>query len=61
MYLPKVNGQIDSDMVADIIVTRILAKISNIYGNRIDNKTKIELKQYTKEIIELVKIETANK
>ncbi|HID0796006.1 TPA: hypothetical protein ACXDAB_003443 [Clostridium botulinum] len=61
MQLPKVNGQVDADEVADIIVTHILAKVSNIYGNRIDNETRRELEQYTKEIIESVKREAANK
>lgn len=61
MQLPKVNGQVDADEVADIIVTHILAKVSNIYGSRVDNETKRELEQYTKEIIESVKRETTNK
>ena len=61
MQLPKVNGHVDSDMVADMIVTHILAKVSNIYGSRVDNETKKELEQYTKNIIESVQKETTNK
>ncbi|MFT8350056.1 hypothetical protein [Clostridium saccharoperbutylacetonicum] len=41
-----------------MIVTHILAKVSNIYENRVDNQIKKELEQYTKEIIESVKRES---
>lgn len=61
MQLPKINGQVDADEVADIIVTRILAKVSNIYGSRVDAETKRELEQYTKEIIESVKKEATSR
>lgn len=54
MHLPKINGQINSDEVADMIVTHIFAKTSTY---RIDNQTKKELEAYIKEIIESVKKE----
>lgn len=55
MQLPKLNGKVDAETVADIIVTHILAEVSNIYGSRVDSKTANSFKKYTEEIIELVK------
>lgn len=61
MRLPKLNGEVDSEEVADIIVTHILAKVAGIYGSRIDSETAKELREYTKEKIELVKKETISR
>lgn len=61
MKLPRINGEVDSNIVSEMIVGHILAETASIYGTRIDNKIRKDLEQYTKNIIELVKRETTSK
>lgn len=61
MQLPRLNGEVDAEEVAEIIVTHILTKVANVYDHRIDNEIVKELREYTKDKIELVKKETTSR
>lgn len=56
MQLPKLNGMVDAEEVADMIVTHILATV----GISLPSDQKRELEQYTQRVIEVVKRETTN-
>ena len=53
MNLPKVNGKIDTEIVADMIVTHILSQsITKHYSTRLPSEEKKELEKYVKEILD---------
>lgn len=51
MDLPKINGKIDTDVVADMIVSKIIAEL----GCMSSPKERTDLRHYVKEILDSIK------
>lgn len=53
MAIPKINGRVDTEMLADIIVTHVLLEsIVKYHGTRVSNADKNNLEKYVKELLD---------
>ncbi|HYE12203.1 MAG TPA: hypothetical protein VEF53_18695 [Patescibacteria group bacterium] len=61
MNLPKLNGRVDTETIADMIVSCILAKGMANLTVRTDTQTVRELEHWTEEVLKEVIKETIKK